>query len=42
MALSLLEGHLHHCVQEAIAEGGPDADAKITEAAAAVRRLVHS
>ena len=42
VALSLLEGHLHHCVQEAIAKGGPDADIKITEAAAAVRRLVRS
>jgi DNA-binding FrmR family transcriptional regulator len=42
VALTLLEGHLHHCVQEAIAAGGPDADEKITEAAAAVRRLVRS
>jgi hypothetical protein len=39
---SLLEGHLHHCVREAIAAGGPEADAKITEAADAVRRLVRS
>jgi len=42
VALNLLEGHLHHCVQEAITEGGPEADEKITEAAAAVRRLVRS
>jgi DNA-binding FrmR family transcriptional regulator len=42
VALSLLEGHLHHCVREAIAAGGPEADAKITEAADAVRRLVRS
>ena len=42
VALGLLEGHLRHCVQEAITAGGPDADAKITEAAEAVRRLVRS
>ena len=40
VALGLLEDHLHHCVAQAIASG--DADAKITEAAAAVRRLVRS
>ena len=42
VALNLLEGHLHHCVQEAIAAGDPAADDKITEAAEAVRRLVRS
>ena len=42
VALGLLEEHLRHCVAEAIATGGPDADDKITEAAAAVRRLVRS
>ena len=42
VALNLLEDHLHHCVTDAIAAGGPDADAKVTEAAAAVRRLVRS
>lgn len=42
VALNLLEGHLHHCVHEAVAAGGPDADKKITEAADAVRRLVRS
>ncbi|MBK5306044.1 MAG: metal-sensitive transcriptional regulator [Frankiaceae bacterium] len=42
VALNLLEGHLHHCVHDAIVIGGPTADAKITEAAAAVRRLVRS
>jgi DNA-binding FrmR family transcriptional regulator len=42
VALSLLEDHLRHCVQEAVTAGGPDADAKITEAAEAVRRLVRS
>jgi CsoR family transcriptional regulator, copper-sensing transcriptional repressor len=42
VALGLLEEHLRHCVAEAISHGGPDADAKIAEAAAAVRRLVRS
>jgi DNA-binding FrmR family transcriptional regulator len=42
VALGLLEEHLRHCVAEAIGSGGPEADAKITEAAAAVRRLVRS
>jgi len=42
VALNLLEDHLHHCVTDAIAAGGPDADEKVTEAAAAVRRLVRS
>jgi DNA-binding FrmR family transcriptional regulator len=42
VALGLLEEHLRHCVAEAVTAGGPEADAKITEAAAAVRRLVRS
>ncbi len=42
VALSLLEGHLHHCMHQAVTSGGPDADKKITEAADAVRRLVRS
>jgi CsoR family transcriptional regulator, copper-sensing transcriptional repressor len=42
VALSLLEDHLRHCVQEAITAGGEDAENKITEAADAVRRLVRS
>jgi DNA-binding FrmR family transcriptional regulator len=42
VALSLLEQHLHHCVNDAIVAGGPGATEKITEAAEAVRRLVRS
>jgi DNA-binding FrmR family transcriptional regulator len=42
VALGMLEEHLRHCVAEAIAAGGPEGDHKITEAAAAVRRLVRS
>lgn len=42
VALGLLEDHLGHCVTEAIGKGGPDADEKIKEAAAAITRLVRS
>jgi CsoR family transcriptional regulator, copper-sensing transcriptional repressor len=42
VALELLDGHLSTCVAEAIAEGGPGAQDKITEASAAVARLVRS
>ena len=42
VALELLEDHLGHCVTHAIESGGPDAQAKVREAAAAVERLVKS
>jgi DNA-binding FrmR family transcriptional regulator len=42
VALGLLEEHMSHCVAEAVAAGGPEADAKLAEAAAAVARLVRS
>jgi DNA-binding FrmR family transcriptional regulator len=42
VALELLEGHLSHCVAEAIAKGGAPADEKIAEATAAIGRLVRS
>ena len=42
VALGLLEEHLSHCVVEAAAVGGPEADAKVKEAAAAIARLVRS
>jgi len=42
VALSLLEGHLNHCVAEAIVAGGPLAAEKVREATAAVERLVRS
>ncbi|MEU4548853.1 metal-sensitive transcriptional regulator [Nonomuraea dietziae] len=41
-ALSLLEEHLAHCVAEATLKGGPEADAKVKEAAEAIARLVRS
>ena len=42
VALELLNDHLAHCVQEALESGGPDAQAKIEEASAAIERLVRS
>lgn len=42
VALELLDTHLEHCVRDAIDSGGPDADAKIAEASAAIARLVKS
>jgi CsoR family transcriptional regulator, copper-sensing transcriptional repressor len=42
VALELLDDHLAHCVREAIATGGPEAEAKVAEASAAVARLVRS
>lgn len=41
-ALSLLEEHLGHCVADAIHQGGTEAEDKITEASAAIARLVRS
>jgi hypothetical protein len=42
VALELLDDHLGHCVSEAIASGGPEAEAKVAEASAAIARLVRS
>lgn len=42
VALELLGDHLDHCVRNAIADGGPDADEKVREATAAIERLVRS
>jgi DNA-binding FrmR family transcriptional regulator len=42
VALGLLEDHLGHCVTQAIDEGGPEAEAKVKEASAAIARLVRS
>jgi DNA-binding FrmR family transcriptional regulator len=42
VAMNLLGTHLSHCVSEALAEGGPSADAKVKEAQEAIRRLVRS
>jgi DNA-binding FrmR family transcriptional regulator len=42
VALELLDDHLDHCVRQAVAEGGTEADAKLSEASAAIARLVRS
>jgi DNA-binding FrmR family transcriptional regulator len=42
VSLALLDEHLRHCVTDAIAEGGENADAKVKEAADAIARLVRS
>ncbi|MFL6073730.1 MAG: metal-sensitive transcriptional regulator [Mycobacteriales bacterium] len=42
VALGLLEAHLGHCVAEAVAAGGDEADAKVREASEAIARLVRS
>ena len=42
VALGLIETHLSHCVADAIAGGGEQAEHKIAEASAAIGRLVRS
>ena len=42
VALGLLDEHLSHCVVQAAAAGGPEADAKVQEASEAIARLVRS
>jgi len=42
VALELLDDHLAHCVSDAVREGGDEAAEKLTEASAAIRRLVRS
>ncbi len=42
VAVGLLEDHQGHCVTQAIEQGGPDAEEKVREAAAAISRLVRS
>ena len=42
VSLGLLNDHLHHCVLDAAAVGGPEAEAKLKEASDAIARLVRS
>jgi DNA-binding FrmR family transcriptional regulator len=42
VAIELLDDHLGHCVQEAIAAGGDEARDKVTEASQAIARLVRA
>ena len=41
-ALGLLDEHLSHCVTQAVAKGGAEAEEKVREASAAIARLVRS
>jgi CsoR family transcriptional regulator, copper-sensing transcriptional repressor len=42
VALGLLDDHMRHCVAAAVQQGGPEAEEKLTEATAAVERLIRS
>ena len=42
VALELLDDHLSHCVNDAARQGGSAAEEKISEASAAIARLVKS
>jgi CsoR family transcriptional regulator, copper-sensing transcriptional repressor len=42
VALKLLSDHTDHCVREAIAEGGAEADEKVDELKAAVERFART
>ena len=42
VSLGLLDEHLNHCVRDAAANGGAEADEKIQEASDAIARLVRS
>jgi DNA-binding FrmR family transcriptional regulator len=42
VALALLEDHLAHCVTDAVRNGGDEATEKLSEASAAIGRLVRS
>jgi DNA-binding FrmR family transcriptional regulator len=42
VAIELLDGHLSHCVADALSAGGTAADEKVAEASAAIARLVRS
>src|SRR5688572_10248288 len=42
VALGMFDDHLRHCVADAVAKGGSEAEDKLTEATAAVERLLKS
>ena len=42
VAVGLFDEHLRHCVADAVAHGGTEAEEKLTEASAAVARLLRS
>jgi CsoR family transcriptional regulator, copper-sensing transcriptional repressor len=42
VAVGLVDDHVRHCVADAVREGGPAADERLTEATAAIARLLKS
>ena len=42
VSVALLSDHMHHCVADAVAAGGPGGAARVDEAMKAVERLVRS
>ena len=42
VAVGMFDDHLRHCVADAMAAGGTEADDKLTEATAAVERLLRA
>ena len=42
VSLGLLDEHMGHCVRNAVAAGGDEAELKLQEASAAIARLVRS
>ena len=42
VAVGLVDDHIRHCVADAMVEGGPKADERLTEATAAIARLLKS
>jgi DNA-binding FrmR family transcriptional regulator len=42
VAVGLVEDHLGHCVRDAVASGGTEADEKVAEATAAIARLLRT
>ena len=42
VAIGLVDDHVRHCVADAVVEGGSTADARLTEATAAIARLIKS
>ena len=42
VAIGLVDGHVRHCVADAVTEGGVAADERLDEATAAIARLIKS
>ena len=42
VAIGLVDGHVRHCVADAVSEGGTAADERLTEATTAIARLIKS